>query len=85
MNAEASQIAPKAVLASLAAIEARYDVPVMFSPSPEEAGRKIESWAFWFARELVENVNDLARAAGVTAKAASPLAASPPHLVTDYP
>jgi len=28
-------------------------------PSPEAAGYEIESWAFWFARELVENVNDL--------------------------
>lgn len=57
-----SRIAPKAVLATLAALEARFDVPVVFCSSPEEAGRKIESWAFWFARELVENVNDLARA-----------------------
>ena len=57
-----SRIAPQAVLATLAAIEARFDVPVVFCPSPEEAGRKVESWAFWFARELVENVNDLARA-----------------------
>jgi DNA excision repair protein ERCC-4 len=58
-----SRIAPKAVLATLAALEARFDVPVVFVPSPEDAGRIIESWAFWFARELVENVNTLARAA----------------------
>jgi DNA excision repair protein ERCC-4 len=57
-----SRIAPKAVLATLAALEARFDVPVVFCPSPEEAGQRIESWAFWFARELVENVNALARA-----------------------
>lgn len=61
-----SRIAPKAVLATLAALEARFDVPIVFCPSSEEAGRRIESWAFWFARELVQNVNGLARAAGVT-------------------
>jgi len=61
-----SNVAPKAVLATLAAVEARFDVPVVFATSPEEAGRRIEAWAFWYARELVENVNDLARACGVT-------------------
>lgn len=61
-----SNVAPKAVLSTLAALEARFDVPVVFCPSPKEAGSKIEAWAFWFARELVENVNDLARASGVT-------------------
>lgn len=61
-----SNVAPKAVLATLAALETRFDVPVIFCPSPEEAGRKIEAWAFWYARELVENANSLARACGVT-------------------
>jgi len=60
------QVIPKAVLATLAALEARFDVPVVFVPSPEEAGRIIESWAFWFARELVKNVNALTRTAAVT-------------------
>lgn len=56
------QVSAKAVLATLSAIGARFDVPVVFCPSPEESGRLIESWAFWCARELVENVNELARA-----------------------
>lgn len=38
-----SSITPKAVLASLGAIEARFDVPVVFSATPEEAALKIES------------------------------------------
>lgn len=61
-----STITPKAVLSTLAAIQARFDVPVVFSPAPADAAREIESWAFWFARELVESVNDIARAHGLT-------------------
>jgi ERCC4-type nuclease len=61
-----SQVKPAAVLANLAAIEARFDLPVVFAPSPEEAARKIESWAYWFAREQVECVNTIARAVGLT-------------------
>lgn len=57
-----SNVRPKAVLSTLAALEVRYDVPVVFCPTPEEAAERIESWAYWFARELVEQVNDLARA-----------------------
>ncbi len=57
-----SSISPKAVLATLAAFEVRYDCAVVFRSSPEVAARQIESWAFWFAREMVEVVNDLWRA-----------------------
>jgi DNA excision repair protein ERCC-4 len=71
-----SSISPKAVLATLAAIEARFDVPVVFSPSPDEAGREIERWAFWCARELVESVNDLARAHGLSRRQAKTVEAS---------
>lgn len=55
-----SQIAPKAVLATLAAFEARY-LPVVFAATPEAAAREIERWSWWFARETVENANDLLR------------------------
>lgn len=61
-----SRVSPKAILATLAALEARFDVPVVFCPSPEEAACLIESWAFWYARELVESVNQLARGSGLT-------------------
>lgn len=61
-----SAIAPKAVLATLAAIEVRFDVPVVFAPSQEDGGRLVETWAYWFAREMIESVNALARAHGLT-------------------
>jgi ERCC4-type nuclease len=64
-----SNVSPKSVLAALAAIEARFDLPVVFSPSPADAGREIERWAFWFARELIESVNTIARAHGLTRRA----------------
>ena len=56
-----SSIAPKAILATLAAFEVRYDCPVVFRPTPEAAARQIESWAFWYAREMIETVNNLWR------------------------
>lgn len=61
-----SKVTPRAVLATLGAIEARFDVPVCFADSPALAGQEIERWAFWFARELIEGVNALARAHGLT-------------------
>jgi DNA excision repair protein ERCC-4 len=57
-----SKIKPQAVMATLGAFEARYDLPVVFKPSPELAAAQIERWAFWFAREVVKQVNDLWRA-----------------------
>jgi DNA excision repair protein ERCC-4 len=57
-----SNIKPRAVFGTLHAFEIRYDLPVVFRLTPELAARQIESWAFWFAREMVETVNDLARA-----------------------
>jgi ERCC4-type nuclease len=61
-----SSITPRAVLATLSAIEARFDIPVCFAPTAAAASLQIESWIYWFARELVEAVNDLARANGLT-------------------
>jgi DNA excision repair protein ERCC-4 len=56
-----SNIAPKAVLGTISAFEIRYDPPLVFCETPEIAGRIIERWAFWFAREMVETVNSLWR------------------------
>lgn len=67
-----AKIKPQAILATLAALEARFDVPVVWAPAPTEAGRRIESWAWWCARELVENVNDLARSNGISRRLCSP-------------
>jgi len=58
-----SNIKPQAVMATLGAFEARYDLPVVFRPSPELAAAQIERWAFWHAREVVEQVNNLWRSA----------------------
>lgn len=56
-----SNIKPQAVLGTLRAFEIRYDIPVVFCETPDQAGRAIESWSFWFAREMVEIVNALWR------------------------
>jgi len=56
-----SRIAPKAVLATLGAFEIRYDLPVVFTAVPESAAREIERWAWFFAREVVQNGNNLLR------------------------
>jgi len=54
---------PKAVLGTIAAFEIRYEVPVVFSPTPADAGRLIERWAIYFSREVVLNATHL-RCAG---------------------
>jgi ERCC4-type nuclease len=59
-----SRIAPKAVLASLATFEVRYDLPVVFCSSPEEAATAIERWAFYYCREVLK----LARALSKSSK-----------------
>lgn len=59
-----SNIKPQAVLGTLRAFEIRYDIPTLFFETPELAGRQIESWAFWFTREMVEIVNALWRGSG---------------------
>jgi DNA excision repair protein ERCC-4 len=56
-----SNIKPQAVMATLGAFEARYDLPVVFKPNPELAAAQVERWAYWFTREMVEVVNDLWR------------------------
>ncbi len=56
-----SKITPKAILNSLSAFECRHDLPVVWMATPEEAAKQVESWVYWFSRELVEDVNDLLR------------------------
>jgi ERCC4-type nuclease len=57
-----SNINPNAVLATLCAFEARYDLPVVFVPTAQAGARLVERWAFYFARQAVETVNNLWRA-----------------------
>jgi DNA excision repair protein ERCC-4 len=54
-----SRIAPKSVLGSLSAWEIRYDIPVIFSSTREDAAREIERWAWYCAVEQVKTVNGL--------------------------
>ena len=52
---------PRAVLSTLAVIEARFDVPVVFAAPPEEAAELVETWVWWMAREIACSANDLLR------------------------
>ena len=56
-----SRITPAAVLATLTTIEARFDVPAVFAATPAAAARMVETWAWYFAREVVESANGLLR------------------------
>jgi len=56
-----STIKPAAVLGTLAAFEVRYDCPIVFEPDPASAARRVEVWAWYAAREHVEEVNALLR------------------------
>ena len=69
-----SAIKPAVVLHSLAAWEMRFDLPVVWAETPEAAAALVESWVWWFAREMVETANTLLRsetARSKTAEAAS--------------
>jgi len=57
-----SNMKPRAVLATLSCFEIRYQVPVTFCATPEIAGRQIESWLFWCARELLKTSDELLKA-----------------------
>lgn len=54
-----SKADPKAVLHSLAAFEARYDVPVVFGADRDRCARLVEKWAYWFAREVLQDAETL--------------------------
>jgi ERCC4-type nuclease len=48
-----SRIAPKSV-ATLSAFEIRYDLPVVFCPTPEEAATVIERWVVYYCRKVIK-------------------------------
>lgn len=56
-----SRVEPRVVLNSLSAWEARYNIPAIFADTPSAAATHIERWAWWFAREIVQQANDLRR------------------------
>lgn len=43
---------PKSILHSVAAIEARFDLPVVWAGSRQGAADQLEQWTFWFWREF---------------------------------
>ena len=55
---------PKAVVGSLFAFEARFDVPVYFCATPATAATQIERWAFYFLRERLNAAADIMRRYG---------------------
>ena len=69
-----SKIKPAAVLHSLDAWEARYDLPVVFCEHPTHAAALVEKWVWWFARQMVEDANSLLRGStsSVAVEAAGP-------------
>jgi ERCC4-type nuclease len=56
-----SNIKPQSIIGTLRAFEVRYDLPVVFSPTPESAALQIERWAYYFSREMTRITNDLYR------------------------
>jgi ERCC4-type nuclease len=68
---------PRAVLASLAAFEVRYDLPVVWSRTPQDAAVLVEGWAWWFAREIRKAASLL----GETPAAEGELSRDPTQLV----
>ena len=71
-----SQIKPAAVLHSLAAWEMRFDLPVVFCEHPTHAAEMVESWVWWFAREMVESTNSLLRGSKTVEPAPAPIPVS---------
>ncbi len=57
-----STIPPASIMASLAAWEVRYRVPVVFAPTVSDAVAYVEGWALWFARERIKTAEAIARA-----------------------
>ena len=66
-----SRISPKAVLATLGSFEVRYDLPLVYCSSPGAAAREIERWTWWFARDVVQNSNDLLRGCKIAEESAN--------------
>ncbi|MBU4200069.1 MAG: ERCC4 domain-containing protein [Verrucomicrobia bacterium] len=61
-----STITPAAVMGSLAAFEIRYDIPAVWADTPEAGAALVERWAWYFARQQVESLNDLFRKSAIS-------------------
>lgn len=62
---------PKAILHSVRAFEVRYDCPVVWQAFPDKAAEQVESWAFWFAREIQKAAEGIATHASSPARLVS--------------
>ncbi len=60
-HAYRSKAAPAAILGSLWALEVRFNVPVVFSSTPEEGAEQVERWAFYALRERMKEADELRR------------------------
>lgn len=56
-----SGIVPKMIFNTLASFEVKYDLPYVFAGTEENAAAILEGWAWWFARSVVLESNDLWR------------------------
>ena len=56
-----SRVNPRSVLATLSTFEIRYDLPVVFASTPQEGAMLVERWCWYYAREVVQNANNLLR------------------------
>lgn len=54
-----SNASPKAVLNSLSSFECRYNVPVVFADNEKYAAELIESWGYWFSRQIAQEAENL--------------------------
>lgn len=54
-------ISSASVLASLAAWEVRYRIPVVFATTISDAVSYVEAWAMWFARERIKTAEAIVR------------------------
>jgi DNA excision repair protein ERCC-4 len=52
------RVTPKVVMNTLSAFDVRY-APVVWCLTPEAAALQIESWAWWYSREVVKAANAL--------------------------
>lgn len=67
-----SKASPRAIIGSLFAFEARFDVPVCFSATPESAATLIERWAVYFLRERLLSASEILQRYGEQAPAPLP-------------
>lgn len=54
-----SKATPAAILGSLWTFEVRFNVPVVFSSTPEEGAEQVERWAFYALRERMKEASTL--------------------------